>query len=98
MATLQQYLSDIDDDEDAFEEAEEMDMDWSFLPVEDFGDISLTTQPVDGTLLEQAKKEIKKVCQNARTLLQRPSNRSVTLSDASNYFLKAIMPGIRFIV
>jgi hypothetical protein len=67
-----------------------------FLPVEDFGDISLTTQPVDGMLLEQAKKEIKKVCQNARSLNQRPSNRSVTLSDVSNYFLKDIMPGLCF--
>jgi hypothetical protein len=93
MATLEQHLLSLDEDDEDFEEPEELDPDWSHVDISDFGDFKLTTEPVDGVLLVEAKKEIRTVCQNARNLLNKRTNKQVTLSDISNYYLKAILPG-----
>jgi hypothetical protein len=79
MATLEQHILSIDEDEEDNEEHDEEDLEWTFLKLQEFGDFSLTTEPVNGALLDEAKKEIRAVCKKARNILNKRQNKQITL-------------------
>jgi hypothetical protein len=93
MATLDEFVMSFDLDDEEQEPHTDLDIDWTFLSLNDIGNVTFSTEPVDNKFLQQTKVEIKRVCQNTRRLLNKRTNRSISFSDVSNYFLKAVLPG-----
>lgn len=61
----------------------------------DVGEFVITDLCASTFLLPDAKTEIKKVCANARRLLNKSSNEEISRSDLINYFVEPLLDGLR---
>ena len=91
-------LDEVEEQTDDENEVNTEETQWQHLPLNQFGQLSLSMTPVDGQLLSVAKQEIKELCRNATKLLHKTKSSDISTSDSVNYFLDAISDRFIFAV